>query len=152
MAVEFRLTLAGDLPLDHVADLVAAEPAEKPRPSGTNPQLLSARLYDTRGYALTVSSGSQGYFDAEADDGTRWEWEPGTYVDIDFTMRADDLVDKGIPNMMKAVARVLAARKEDAALVQNGNWLLLTRTTGELHRQRPTWWSHYGIDDRLITP
>lgn len=28
--------------------------------------------------------------------------------------------------MMQAVARVLAARQEDAALVQNGNWLLLT--------------------------
>ncbi|WP_028193422.1 SitI3 family protein [Salinispora pacifica] len=149
MAVEFRLTLAGDLPLDHVADLVAAEPAEKLRPSGTNPQLLSARLYDTRGYALTVSSGRQGYFDAEADDGARWEWEPQTYVDIDFSMRADDLVDKGIPNMMKAVARVLTARQEDAALVQNGNWLLLTRTTGELRRHRPTWWSHYSRDDLI---
>lgn len=151
MAVEFRLTLAGDVPLDHVADLVAVEPAEKPRPSGTNPRLLSARLYDTRGYALTISSGSQGYFDAEADDGARWEWEPETYVDIDFSMRADDLVDKGIPNMMQTVARVLAARQEDAALVQNGNWLLLTRVGGELRRHRHTWWSHYGIDD-LITP
>lgn len=65
-------------------------------------------------------------------------------------MRADDLVDKGIPNMMQAVARVLAARQEDAALVQNGNWLLLTRVEGTLRRHRPTWWSHYGIDD-LIT-
>ncbi|MEU7757711.1 SitI3 family protein [Micromonospora aurantiaca (nom. illeg.)] len=151
MAVEFRLTLAGDLPPEHVVDLVAAEPAERPRPSATNLRLFSARHYETRGYALTVSSGSQGYFDAEADDGARWEWEPETYVDIDFSMRADDVVDKGIPNMMKAVARVLAARQEDAALVQNGNWLLLTRTAGELRRHRPTWWSHYGIDD-LITP
>ncbi len=55
------------------------------------------------------------------------------------------MVDKGIPNVMKAVARVLAARQEDAALVQNGNWLLLTRVG-----DRPTWWSHYGVDD-LIT-
>lgn len=151
MAVEFRLTLAGDLPLNDVADLVAADVTERPRPSGTRARLFSARLYGTRGYTLTVSSGSQGYFDAEADDGARWEWEPEMYVDIDFSMKADDLVDKGIPNMMKAVAQVLAARKEDAALVQSGNWLLLTRTTGELRRHRPTWWSHYGIDD-LITP
>lgn len=134
-----------------MADLVAADAAEKPRPSGTNPRLFSARLYDTRGYALTVSSGSQGYFDAESDDGARWEWEPETYVDIDFSMRADDVVDKGVPNIMKAVARVLAARWEDAALVQNGNWLLLTRVGGELRRHRPIWWSHYGVAD-LITP
>ncbi|WP_406074705.1 SitI3 family protein [Micromonospora sp. NBC_01638] len=150
MAVEFRLTLAGDLPLDHVADLVAVDAAEKPRPSGTNPRLFSARFYDTHGYALSIYSGSNGYFDAEGDDGTRWEWEPETYVDIDFSMRADDVVDKGIPNMMQAVARVLAARQEDAALVQNGNWLLLTRVGGELRRHRSTWWSHYGVDG-LIT-
>lgn len=149
MAVEFRLTLAGDLPLNDVADLVAADVTERPRPRGTRARLFSARLYDTRGCALTVSSGSQGYFDAEADDGTRWEWEAETYVDIDFSMKADDLVDKGIPNMMKAVAQVLTARQEDAALVQNGNWLLLTRTTGELRRHRPTWWSHYSRDDLI---
>lgn len=146
MAVEFRLTLAGDLPLNDVADLVTADVTERPRPSGTRARLFSARLYDTRGYTLTVSSGSHGYFDAETDDGTRWEWEPETYVDIDFAMKADDLVDKGIPNMMKAVAQVLTARQEDAALVQNGNWLLLTRTIGELRRHRPTWWSHYSRD------
>lgn len=104
-----------------MADLVAADVTERPRPSGTRPRLFSARLYGTRGYALTVTSGNQGYFDAEADDGTRWEWEPEAYVDIDFAMKADDLVDKGIPNMMKAVAQVLTARQEDVALVQNGN-------------------------------
>ncbi|MEW2386043.1 SitI3 family protein [Micromonospora sp. NPDC047707] len=150
MAVEFRLTLAGDLSLEHVADLVAANSAERPRPSGTNPRLFSVRLYETRGYALSVYSGNQGYFDAEDDNGARWEWEPETYVDIDFSMRADDVVDKGIPNMMKAVARVLAARQEDAALVQNGNWLLLTRVGGTLRRHRPTWWSHYGVADLII--
>ncbi|MEV4716657.1 SitI3 family protein [Micromonospora noduli] len=149
MAVEFRLTLAGDLPLDDVADLVAADVGERPRPSGTSPRLFSARLYDIRGYALTVSSGSQGYFDVEGDNGARWEWELETYVDIDFSIRADDVVDKGIPNMMKTVGRVLAARQEDAALVQNGNWLLLTRVGGKLRRHRPTWWSHYGVDDLI---
>ncbi len=44
--------------------------------------------------------------------------------------------------MMKAVARVLAARQKDAALVQNGNWFLLTRVEGKRRRLRPTWWSH----------
>jgi hypothetical protein len=61
-------------------------------------------------------------------------------------MRADDLVDKGIPNMMAAVARVLAGRPEDAALTQNGNWLLLTRVGGTVRKHRPTWWNHYGLD------
>ena len=150
MAVEFRLTLAGDVPLTHVADLVATNAVERPQPNDTNPQLLSARLYDTCGYALSVNAGTNGYFDAD-DDGSRWEWEPQTFVDIDFSMRAEDIVDRGIPAMIKAVARVLVGRQEDAALVQDGNWLLLTRIEGQIRRHNPSWWSHYGVTD-LITP
>lgn len=148
MAVEFRLTLAGDVPLEDVAELAAVDVTEKPAPTA-NPRLLTARLYDQRGYALSVYSGDHGYFDAEDDDGSRWEWEPETYVDVDFSMSTDDLVDKGIPNMVAAVARILAGRNEDAALVQNGNYLLLTRIDGELRKRRTTWWSHYGVDGLL---
>ncbi|GIJ30790.1 hypothetical protein Vqi01_59520 [Micromonospora qiuiae] len=149
MAVDFRLTLAGDVPLEHVAALVATDAAGRPQPTDTDPRLFSARLYDTCGYALSVYSGSNGYFDAEDDDGSRWEWEPQTYVDIDFSMRADTIIDLGIPTMVKAVARVLAGRQEDAAFVQNGNWLLLTRVAGHVRRRSPTWWSHYGVADLI---
>ncbi|MFG3421227.1 SitI3 family protein [Micromonospora sp. NPDC049460] len=150
MAVEFRLTLAGSAPLEEVAELAAADVTEMPTPTD-NPRLFSARLYEERGYALTIYAGRHGYYDAEDDDGTRWEWEPETYVDLDFSMHADDLVDKGIPNMAAAVARVLAGRSEDAALVQNGNWLLLTRVAGRVRKHRQSWWDHYGVD-RLVAP
>ncbi|WP_233196663.1 hypothetical protein [Verrucosispora sp. ts21] len=46
---------------------------------------------------------------------------------------------------------VEAAIAQARQLGSSGNWLLLTRTAGELHRHRPTWWSHYGVAD-LITP
>ncbi|MFI6262205.1 SitI3 family protein [Micromonospora sp. NPDC051006] len=151
MALEFRLTLAGDIPLEDVAELAAANPTEKPTSTG-DPRLLSARLYEERGYALSVYAGEHGYFDAEDDGGARWEWEPATFVDVDFSMRGDEVMEKAIPNMVDAVARVLAGRPEDAALVQGGNYLLLTRTDGVTRKHRPDWWSHHDLAGKAIQP
>ena len=142
MAVEFRLVLAGSLPVAEVAALTAADPREVPHPT-SNAALFSARLYDQRGYALTVRAGTDGYWEAEADGEARWAWEPATYVSVTSSMRADDIVEKGIPNMVAAVRRVLAGRAEDAALVQDGNYLLLTRSGGVVHTYRPDWWCHH---------
>ncbi|MER7164654.1 SitI3 family protein [Micromonospora sp. NPDC000207] len=150
MSVEFRLTLAGDIPLDQVARLTAASPAEQPAPRD-DPQLFSARLYDQRGYAISVYPGTNGYYWAEGDNDAPWEWEPDSYVNVTFNMRADDLVDKGIPNMVATVARVLVGRDEDAALIQDGNYLLLTRTAGIVRKHRPGWWDHYHLDHLLPT-
>ncbi|GIJ36273.1 SitI3 family protein [Micromonospora sediminimaris] len=149
MAVEFRLVLAGDPPVAEVAALTAADPREVPRPT-SNPALLSARLYDQRGYAITVRAGTNGYWEAETDGEARWEWEPAKYVSVTFSMRADDIAAKGIPNMVAAVGRVLAGRDEDAALVQDGNYLLLTRTDGVIRTHRPDWWHHYHVDRSFI--
>jgi hypothetical protein len=46
--------------------------------------------------------------------------------------------------MLVAVRRMLLTGREDAALVLNGNWLLLNRVDGVLvkHR-RDTWWQTY---------
>ncbi|WP_435871794.1 SitI3 family protein [Micromonospora echinofusca] len=56
------------------------------------------------------TSGTSGSRWAEDDEGSRWEWEPETYVNVGFRMRADDISDKGIPNMLATVGRVLASR------------------------------------------
>ncbi|WP_434740849.1 SitI3 family protein [Micromonospora sp. SH-82] len=146
MSVEFRLALAGEPPLHEIAAVTAISPAERPTPKAGD-TLLTARLYDQRGYLLSVYSGTDGYYYAEGDNESPWEWELDTYVNVDFDMRTDGLVDKGIPNMVATVGRVLAGRREDAALVQDGNYLLLTRTAGVVrkHRQRQ-WWNHYGLD------
>ncbi|MFF3868821.1 SitI3 family protein [Micromonospora sp. NPDC001898] len=150
MGVEFRLIIVGNPPVEEIAALTAAHPDETPRPTA-NPGLFTARLYDQRGYAITVRSGTHGYYEAEIDDGTRWEWEPETYVNITFSPHTDDLADKAIPNMITTVAKVLAGRDEDAALIQDGNHLLLTRTNGVIHLHHHTdWWNHYHLT-HLIT-
>ena len=145
MAVEYRLTLAGNIPLEQVAELTAPDGVEESTQPGY-PRLLGADLAHTSGYSLSIYAGSNGYFDAEDDDGSQWEWEPATYVNIVFHMPKDDSLRAATPNMVAAVARVLAGRPEDAALVLNGSWLLLTRVAGTLRKHRPAWW-----DNHLIT-
>ncbi|QOC93842.1 SitI3 family protein [Micromonospora craniellae] len=144
MAIEYRLTLAGAIPLEQVAELAAPEGVEESLRPGY-PRLLSADLADTSGYSLSICGGSNGYFDAEDEDGSQWEWEPDTYVNIVFHMPKDDALRTATPHMVTAVARVLASRPEDAALVLNGNSLLLTRLAGTLRTHRRAWWDNYGI-------
>ncbi|MEE6262289.1 SitI3 family protein [Plantactinospora sonchi] len=146
MAVEYRLTLAGDIPLEEVASLAAPEAIETPASPGRS-RVLTADLYERNGYAISVYGGRHGYYDAERDDGSHWEWEPEAYVNVGFRMGKDEPRDDATPNMVATVARILAARKEDAAFVLNGNWLLLTRVDGALRKHRPTWWHNYGVDE-----
>jgi hypothetical protein len=83
--------------------------------------------------------------------GSTWEWEPDSYVNVTFSMGKDDQVDKGTPNMLTIVARVLDCRSEDAALILNGNVLLLTRVNGVLHKHnRATWWNHYDFANQIL--
>ncbi|MEU4645264.1 SitI3 family protein [Micromonospora sp. NPDC023814] len=149
MGIEYRLTLAGDIPLEQVASVVAPEGVEESALPGY-PRLLSGGLDEELGYTITVSGGSHGYFDAENDDGTQWEWEPDAYVNVVFHMRKNDQPEAAIPNMVSAVSRVLATQMEDAALVLNGNWLLLTRVAGTVRKHRPSWWDNYGIGDMIF--
>ncbi|NBE85302.1 SitI3 family protein [Micromonospora rubida] len=148
MAIEYRLTLADDIPLEQVAELAAPEGVEESTLPGY-PRLLGADLQSKSGYTLSIYGGSNGYYDAEDDDGSQWEWEPAKYVNVVFHMPKDDPSGRATPNMVAAVARVLASRPEDAALVLNGNWLLLTRVAGALRKHRPSWWDNYGINDAL---
>ncbi|MEU7934952.1 SitI3 family protein [Micromonospora echinofusca] len=128
---------------------IAVDPREEPQPTSDR-RLFTARLFDQRGYAISLRSGAHGYYEADTDGDSRWEGEPETYLNVTFSMHADDLVDKGIPNMVTTVARVLAGRNEDAALIQDGNYLLLTRTNGVIRTHRTSWWNHYHLE-HLIT-
>ncbi|SCF47593.1 hypothetical protein GA0070216_1234 [Micromonospora matsumotoense] len=74
MAVEYRLTLAGDIPLEQVAELVAPAGVQESALPGY-PRLLSADLRNRLGYTLGIYGGSNGYFDAEDDNGSQWEWK-----------------------------------------------------------------------------
>ncbi|MEV0611066.1 SitI3 family protein [Polymorphospora rubra] len=150
MAIEYRLTLEGDIPLEQVAALAAPEATEAPA-SPEAPRLFTADLYERYGYAVSVYAGRNGYYDAE-DDGSDWEWEPETYVNVSFRMAKNDPSEKGTPNMVAAVARILAGQPEDAALVLNGNWLLLTRVIGAIRKSRQSWWTTYDADKFIPHP
>jgi hypothetical protein len=148
MSIGYRLTLAGDVPLEEVAVLAAPEATEKLGYSGE--RVFSAALNEERGYVVDISAGRDGYYDAEDDGGVPWVWEPDTYVDVDFFMVKDDLVDKGIPNMLAAVTRVLAGTTADAALVFDGNVVVLTRVAGKIHKRDAA--AHYDTTYGAILP
>ncbi|GAB2963188.1 hypothetical protein GCM10027280_60070 [Micromonospora polyrhachis] len=139
MAIEYQLTLAGDIPLEQIASLAAPQATEAP-PLPGYPRLFSAALEDECGYAISITAGNHGYYEAKDDDGSSWEWEPEAYIDIIFRLPKDDLTRKGVPNMVATVGRILAARPEDAALTLNGDWLLLTRIQGRIHKYNKAEW------------
>ncbi|MEV5819075.1 SitI3 family protein [Micromonospora haikouensis] len=62
--------------------------------------MFSADLNDEYGYVVDITGGRHGYYCAEDDEGSLWQWEPETYVDISFYMRKDTLTDKGKPHML----------------------------------------------------
>jgi hypothetical protein len=138
MAIEYQLTLAGDIPLEQVAELAAPGATETSTLSGG--RMLSADLNEECGYVVDITSGSHGYYCAEDDGGSLWQWEPEAYVDVSFYMRKDTLTDKGKPNMLAAVARVLAGRNEDAALTLNGDVLMVTRVGGTVQKHNADGW------------
>jgi len=147
MATHCRLTLAGTASPEQVAERALPDPDD--RPTGT-PQLLAADLYDRYGFEVTVRAGENSYYDAESDNGL-WEWEPATYVAVTFRMEKNADSDRALVAMLLAVRRVLQSGPEDAALVLNGNWLLLTRRDGVVvkHR-RDKWWNNYAATNELI--
>ncbi|MEU5950111.1 SitI3 family protein [Micromonospora sp. NPDC047465] len=146
MSITYRLTLAGDIPLEQMARLAAPSATETPTPAGN--RLLSADLNDECGFVVSITSGTHGYYEAE-DDGGPWVWEPETYVDVGFHMRKDTLTDQGRPHMLRTVGRILADRSEDAALVLNDNWLMLTRVDGTVRRHNEADWYDEAYDSLL---
>ncbi|MEH1031878.1 SitI3 family protein [Micromonospora profundi] len=143
MATEYRLTLAGDIPLDALAGVVAPAEFEESAVDG-GPRVLSADLSERCGYTVSIYAGSHGYFEADDGDGSVWEWEPERYVTIGFRLGKDGFSDRATREMLASVARVLGDRPEDAALILDADWLLLTRFSGTLRRRAPSWWGVHG--------
>lgn len=147
MAIEYNLTVAGAVSGERVAERAFPDAGE--RPLGTVP-VLTADLTNQQGFVATVVSGKGRYIDVLADDGP-WEWEPRPYVTVGF--RLDKDADRGwaVTNMLTVVRRVLTSGSEDAALVLNGDILLLTRLSGVLVRHhRADWWTHHSVADDLM--
>jgi hypothetical protein len=141
VSIDFQLTLAGAISAHEVAECAFPDPVERPTPAEGSGERLSAVLYKRYGLALSVWSGSDGYCDAEDDDGVRWEWEPATYLNVVFHMDKEMIDEKGFSGVLTIVARVLACCPADVALVFNGDVLLLTRVDGRTRKHhRLEWW------------
>ncbi|MFY1700216.1 SitI3 family protein [Micromonospora sp. WMMA1923] len=149
MGIAYQLTLATDVPLQQVAGLVASDGFEESTEPGY-PALLSADLTTQWGFCVSILGGVDGYVDAE-DDGTQWEWKPDRYVTVIFDMARNGPSETATADMVAATGRVLAGMPQDAALVLNNNWLLLTRAAGRVRQHRRSWWHAYGLVEALTT-
>jgi hypothetical protein len=149
MSLSYRLTLAGDSTAAEIAERAFPDPDEQPSGSGTT---LSADLYDTYGFGVTVRTGRNGYVDAGADEIGQWEWKPDPYVALSFDI--DDDIDRKqlAANLVTVVKRVLATGPEDAAFVVNGDYLLVARFGGQVVKHNhDRWWTYYPEADQVIS-
>ena len=147
MATEYQLTLCGDATKEDIAVRAIPDAAERPELTSSGRSLF-ADLYQQRALGLSIISGPVTYLNADSDAGA-WEWEPAPYVGVDFRMDNDRLND-GQRSMLEIVGRLLASGTEDAALILDGNYLLLTRFDGVLRKPRRSWWDHYPYADKII--
>ena len=147
MSLDYRLTLAGAIPVEQIAERALPSPDE--RPTGTAP-LLSVRLAERYGFDVSVHAGRNGYVDALSDNG-EWEWEPADYVDVSFHVDKVTEMDVVAINLLTVTRRVLNSGPEDAALVLNGDILLLARFQGALVKHNhEKWWSYYPVAEQLF--
>jgi hypothetical protein len=107
MALDYRLTLAGELTAEEVARRAMPVPMEISTGAGS---VLHADLRDSHGFGFTVSiaAGSNGYFDAPADGGL-WVWEPEPYVAVGFRVSKVADHEWTAVGMLGIVRRVLEA-------------------------------------------
>jgi hypothetical protein len=139
MAIEFSLILSGPTAPEGIISRL--HPAESGRPEFI--RLDGIWVADERerlGFILRLRQGEQGYFEAEAGDEV-WTWEPDVYVNLGFVLEKEAPRPTAYRQMLEMVERVLATGNEDAALIQNGNYLLLRRRAGKLHRVPAGFWN-----------
>jgi hypothetical protein len=148
MATEYRLTLSGETSKEDVAARAVADVSERPTPTASG-QVLTTNLYQSRGLELDVTSGRGTYLEADSDTGN-WHWEPGVCVSV--TVRLDDeRWEEGQRNMLEIVSSLLASGSEDAALILDGNFLLLTRFASVIVKHRRSmWWDQYRYANEIV--
>jgi hypothetical protein len=148
VALEYDLILIGGNTVEQVAE--RAFPITEERPTGAPPLLRSADIRDQYGFTVSVLRRQVGYVAVESDNGM-WEFEPDAHVALTFYLDETADLDWSIANMLTVARRVLDSGNEDALLILDGDYLLLTRFGGSIvkHR-RTTWWDHYPEADQVI--
>jgi hypothetical protein len=144
MAVQYKLILAGDTPVNQVAERAFASADDGP--ASVAPR-VAVDLKADLGFDVTIAAGRDRSFDWETDDGS-WEWELDQFVRLTF--RLDKAADPrwAVANVLAVVGRVLDTGPEDATFDFNGDILLFVRRDGVLTKhRRDTWWERYSAGE-----
>jgi hypothetical protein len=142
VGTEYRLTVSGPTPVGQVAERALGDPRVPLTPLK---HVLTADLRATHGFSLSAYEVRDGYFSAagETEGADELEWEIPIGVSVNYNLVKDpDPQARAEQAVLASVAHVLATGTEDLTLLLNGNYLLLTRVGGIVHKfSRDTWWN-----------
>lgn len=147
MAGEYRLTLDAFRPAGEMLALASPELAGRATGDASEGP-LGVDLGDTLGVQVLAARGRHGYLDVEWDDGSEsraLERFTTLYVDLDPDADVD-----GTKTLLHWTHRVLAATTEDAFLILDGDYLLLSRRDGEVRSHRASWWAAHDPDGTAL--
>ncbi|MFI5915110.1 SitI3 family protein [Dactylosporangium sp. NPDC051541] len=151
VAIEYSLSVSGPTPVAQVAQRAVGDPRVPLTPWR---DVLNADLSNSHGYSISVRQIRDAYFSAAGDSESadELEWEVPIGVTVTYTLvNEPGWTVPAERNMLASVAAVLAAGAEDAALLQNGDVLLLTRVGGVVHKvRRDRWWAVVPGADEII--
>jgi hypothetical protein len=128
MAIEYRLILEGEIPPEAMARGAFPEPSDLPAPEVAGRNTIWD-LWDRFGFIMQTRISEDGDFSGESD-GAVFFWRPARYTVLYF--RLDKFSDfNPTENVKTIVSRVLESGDEDAAVLQNGDIIVL-RLAGKL--------------------
>jgi hypothetical protein len=133
MALEYTLILSDAAAPQELLPRAFPEAAERPSFEVSHGVWL-ADLKERLGFLLNLRQGTRGYFEADAGGEALWTWEPERYLHVGFRLDKEFPRGQAQRNLLAIVARLLATGAEDAALIFNGDTLLLRREAGRLVR------------------
>jgi hypothetical protein len=147
MALEYRLVIVGEVPLDSILNRAFRSAANRPAVEVAGDVWIAKDVFTRLGFDLRWRHGTRGYFEAHPD-GSVWIWEPPKYTGVAF--RLDKFFDweTAVANMRRIVSNLLASGPEDMALIFNGDQLLVLRERGQVKRFGPAReWAEDAPDD-----
>jgi hypothetical protein len=148
MAIDYYLAIATDA--SPVAIAAIALPDLSVHEAADFPGLFTTDTRASHGFGIALRTARNEWVSCVNDDGGEWEWAPDVYASVSFRMAKDDISGKGMPNMLRAIARVMAAMSEDLAFTSD-NFLYLTRFGGTLVKyHRKDFWDWYEFANTIV--
>jgi hypothetical protein len=148
VAIDYYLAIATDA--SPVAIAAIALPDLAVHEAADLPGVFTTDTRASHGFGVVLRTARNQWVSGVSDDGGEWEWAPDVYASVSFRMAKNDDSGKGMPNMLAAIARVMAALKDDLAFTSD-NFVYLTRFAGQVVKyHRKDFWDWYEFANTIV--